>query len=58
MQTLADLEKKEKLLLKKASAEVEKAKQYTKAKNKRGTDYRSTSRDIFFIRFFLSLLYS
>ncbi|PWA68874.1 snf7 family [Artemisia annua] len=34
-QTLADLEKKEKLLLKKASAEVEKAKAYTKAKNKR-----------------------
>ena len=43
MQTLADLEKKEKLLLKKASAEVEKAKEYTKAKNKRGIDYRSTS---------------
>lgn len=49
MQTLADLEKKEKLLLKKASAEVEKAKQYTKAKNKRGIDLRSTS-----LWFFLS----
>lgn len=30
------LEKKENLLQKKASAEVEKAKRYTKAKNKRG----------------------
>lgn len=30
------LEKKEKVLLKKASAEVEKAKEFTKAKNKRG----------------------
>lgn len=30
------LEKKESLLQKKASAEVEKAKAYTKAKNKRG----------------------
>lgn len=30
------LEKKENLLHKKASAEVEKAKSYTKAKNKRG----------------------
>ncbi|PPD83506.1 hypothetical protein GOBAR_DD19562 [Gossypium barbadense] len=33
--TLEMLEKKEKLLLKKASAEVEKAKEFTKAKNKR-----------------------
>jgi charged multivesicular body protein 4 len=30
------LEKKEKVLLKKASAEVEKAKEFTRAKNKRG----------------------
>lgn len=30
------LEKKEKVLLKKASVEVEKAKDYSKAKNKRG----------------------
>ena len=30
------LEKKERVLIKKASAEVEKAKEYTKAKNKRG----------------------
>lgn len=30
------LEKKEKVLLKKAGAEVEKAKEYTRAKNKRG----------------------
>ncbi|KAI7755160.1 hypothetical protein M8C21_026030 [Ambrosia artemisiifolia] len=34
-ETLEMLEKKEKVLLKKASAEVEKAKDYTKAKNKR-----------------------
>ncbi|KAJ9565468.1 hypothetical protein OSB04_001434 [Centaurea solstitialis] len=34
-QTLEMLEKKEKVLLKKASAEVEKAKDYTRAKNKR-----------------------
>lgn len=31
------LEKKEKVLQKKASAEVEKAKEFTRAKNKRGT---------------------
>lgn len=31
------LEKKEKVLLKKAGQEVEKAKEYTRAKNKRGT---------------------
>lgn len=30
------LEKKENVLLKKASAEVEKAKEYTKRKNKKG----------------------
>lgn len=30
------LEKKEKVLLKKAGAEVEKAKEFTRAKNKRG----------------------
>lgn len=30
------LEKKEKVLLKKVDAEVEKAKEYTRAKNKRG----------------------
>jgi hypothetical protein len=30
------LEKKEKVLLKKAAAEVEKAKEFTRAKNKRG----------------------
>ncbi|KAJ8440738.1 hypothetical protein Cgig2_005469 [Carnegiea gigantea] len=35
MQTLEHLEKKAKLLLKKAAAEVEKAKEYTRAKNKR-----------------------
>lgn len=34
-ETLEMLEKKEKVLLKKASAEVEKAKEYTRAKNKR-----------------------
>ncbi|KAJ9565467.1 hypothetical protein OSB04_001433 [Centaurea solstitialis] len=34
-ETLEMLEKKEKVLLKKASAEVEKAKDYTRAKNKR-----------------------
>ncbi|PNX84242.1 vacuolar sorting-associated protein 32-like, partial [Trifolium pratense] len=33
--TLEMLEKKEKVLLKKASAEVEKAKEFTRAKNKR-----------------------
>lgn len=32
------LEKKEKVLLKKVSAEVEKAKEFTRAKNKRGKD--------------------
>lgn len=31
------LEKKEKVLLKKAGQEVEKAKEFTRAKNKRGT---------------------
>ncbi|XP_035840487.1 vacuolar protein sorting-associated protein 32 homolog 2 isoform X1 [Helianthus annuus] len=36
-ETLEMLEKKEKVLLKKASAEVEKAKEYTKAHNKRGS---------------------
>lgn len=36
MQTLEMLEKKEKVLLKKASQEVEKAKEFTRAKNKRG----------------------
>ena len=30
------LEKKEQLLMKKAAAEVEKAKEFTRAKNKRG----------------------
>ena len=30
------LEKKEKVLVKKAAAEVEKAKEFTRAKNKRG----------------------
>ncbi|KAI3956850.1 hypothetical protein MKX01_000884, partial [Papaver californicum] len=34
-ETLEMLEKKEKVLLKKASAEVERAKEYTRAKNKR-----------------------
>ena len=36
MQTLEMLEKKENVLLKKAAGEVEKAKEFTKAKNKRG----------------------
>ena len=36
VQTLEMLEKKEQVLLKKASAEVEKAKEFTRAKNKRG----------------------
>ena len=36
MQTLEMLEKKEKVLLKKAAGEVEKDKEYTRAKNKRG----------------------
>lgn len=36
MQTLEMLEKKENVLLKKAAAEVEKAKEFTRAKNKRG----------------------
>lgn len=39
MQTLEMLEKKEKVLVKKASAEVEKAKEFTKAKNKRGMKF-------------------
>lgn len=33
------LEKKEGVLLKKVAAEVEKAKEYTRAKNKRGISY-------------------
>lgn len=37
------LEKKEKVLLKKAAAEVEKAKEFTRAKNKRGTPFKSLS---------------
>lgn len=36
LQTLEMLEKKEKVLLKKAASEVEKAKEFTKAKNRRG----------------------
>lgn len=36
MQTLEMLEKKENVLLKKAAAEVEKAKEFTRSKNKRG----------------------
>ena len=36
MQTLEMLEKKEKVLQKKAAAEVEKAKEFTRAKNKKG----------------------
>lgn len=35
------LEKKEGVLLKKAAAEVEKAKEFTRAKNKRGIRYSS-----------------
>lgn len=41
MQTLEMLEKKEKVLLKKAAGEVEKAKEFTKAKNKRGMIWSS-----------------
>lgn len=37
LQTLEMLEKKENFLVKKANLEVEKAKNFTKAKNKRGT---------------------
>lgn len=37
-QTLGMLEKKESLLLKRAAQEVERAKQFTRAKNKRGKD--------------------
>ena len=36
LQTLEMLEKKENLLMKKANLEVEKAKAFTKAKNKKG----------------------
>lgn len=35
-QTLEMLEKKEKVLLRKAAAEIERAKEFTRAKNKRG----------------------
>nr|DAD19715.1 TPA_asm: hypothetical protein HUJ06_021178 [Nelumbo nucifera] len=35
-ETLEMLEKKEKVLIKKAASEVEKAKEFTRAKNKRG----------------------
>lgn len=38
MQTLEMLEKKELVLLKKAAVELEKAKEFTRAKNKRGID--------------------
>ncbi|PHT44773.1 hypothetical protein CQW23_13931 [Capsicum baccatum] len=37
-QKLEEIEKKDKILLKKVSEEVEKAKEFTKAKNKRGMD--------------------
>lgn len=37
MQTLDMLEKKEKVLEKKAAAELERAKEFSRAKNKRGT---------------------
>jgi hypothetical protein len=37
IQTLDMLEKKEKVLEKKANAELERAKEFSKAKNKRGT---------------------
>lgn len=36
MQTIEMLEKRESVLLKKADAEVEKAKEFTRLKNKRG----------------------
>lgn len=39
IQTLEMLEKKEKVLLKKMATEVEKAKEFTKVKNKRGSYY-------------------
>lgn len=35
------LEKKEKVLMKKAAAEVEKAKEFTRAKNKRGMEQQT-----------------
>jgi hypothetical protein len=41
LQTLEMLQKKENLLVKKANLEVEKAKNFTKAKNKRGTLYKA-----------------
>ncbi|KAA3477221.1 vacuolar protein sorting-associated protein 32-like protein 2 [Gossypium australe] len=37
-ETLEMLEKKEKVLVKKAAAEVEKAKEFAKGRNKRGMD--------------------
>lgn len=40
------LEKKEKVLLKKASTEVEKAKDYTRAKNKRGMSFMINAESI------------
>lgn len=40
------LEKKEKVLLKKATAEVEKAKEFTRAKNKRGMWLNSCMHDM------------
>lgn len=39
MQTLDMLEKKEDVLLKEATAELEKAKEFTRAKNKRGAPF-------------------
>lgn len=42
------LEKKEKVLLKKMATEVEKAKEFTKAKNKRGRNFYLLL-DIFFM---------
>ncbi|KAL8101619.1 hypothetical protein AgCh_033495 [Apium graveolens] len=42
-ETLEMLEKKEKVLMKKAAAEVEKAKEFTRAKNKRGMDSGSAA---------------
>ena len=56
MQTLEMLEKKEKVLLKKATAEIEKAKEFTRAKNKRGV-FLASIEFLYILRFYRGLFF-
>lgn len=47
------LEKKEKVLVKKAAAEVEKAREFTRARNKRGMFLLSTCKSLGYSDFYL-----